>query len=283
MAEEILIGYQTAYHAISLSKSAPCLVRKKPPTTSGRKLDLHTHYYPRPYMSIKIRELPSAGYLARVPPPNDLTYRRRAFLWRYRRPMTTWRERLEDMDRWASTMKLFRYRRPMSFRRRQTSTGNRAHSKRRLRGIDLRLHPARFKGFASIPMDNPDAALKELHRAIDESMLNGVILLRQHWRQTADCSRVSAFFAEANRMKLCILLHPMLPLTPSLSRIRALGRSSVSCLITTLAVARMCFDGLLRDSLIFAGSSRTWWRRALPMECMTTAGAIFRNAARRLM
>ena len=38
-------------------------------------------------------------------------------------------------------------------------------------------HPQRFAGFASIPMDDADAALAELHRAIDELKLNGVILL----------------------------------------------------------------------------------------------------------
>ena len=38
-------------------------------------------------------------------------------------------------------------------------------------------HPKRFKAFASIPMDNPDEALKELHRGIGELKLNGVILL----------------------------------------------------------------------------------------------------------
>ena len=38
-------------------------------------------------------------------------------------------------------------------------------------------HPKRFKGFASIPLDAPDRALEELHRAVDDLKMSGVILL----------------------------------------------------------------------------------------------------------
>ena len=38
-------------------------------------------------------------------------------------------------------------------------------------------YPGRFKGSASIPMDAPDAALRELDRALGELKMNGVILL----------------------------------------------------------------------------------------------------------
>src|SRR5207245_1939846 len=38
-------------------------------------------------------------------------------------------------------------------------------------------HPGRFLGFASIPMDDPDAALTELRRAMDELRMQGVVVL----------------------------------------------------------------------------------------------------------
>jgi predicted TIM-barrel fold metal-dependent hydrolase len=66
-------------------------------------------------------------------------------------------------------------------------------------------HPTRFKGFASIPMDDTDAALKELHRAIDELKMNGVILLSNIRGKALTSPGYRPFFAEANRMKLCIL------------------------------------------------------------------------------
>ncbi|HEV2664788.1 MAG TPA: amidohydrolase family protein, partial [Blastocatellia bacterium] len=108
-------------------------------------------------------------------------------------------------------------------------------------------HPKRFKGFASIPMDAPDAALKELRRAIDELKLNGVILLSNIRGNALTAPAYRPFFEEANRMKLCILLHPMLPANSEPFREYVLGPIIGFPFDTTLAVARMCYDGLLRD------------------------------------
>ena len=108
-------------------------------------------------------------------------------------------------------------------------------------------HPTRFKGFASIPMDNADAAIAELHRAIDELKLNGVILLSNIGGRPLTSPEYRAFFAEANRMKLCILLHPMLPANADPFREYVLGPIVGFMFDTTLAVARMCFDGMLKE------------------------------------
>jgi len=108
-------------------------------------------------------------------------------------------------------------------------------------------HPTRFKGFASIPMDAPDAALAELHRAVDELKLNGVILLSNIGGKPLTSPEYRPFFAEANRMKLCILLHPMLPANTEPFREYVLGPIVGFMFDTTLAVARMCFDGMLRE------------------------------------
>jgi len=108
-------------------------------------------------------------------------------------------------------------------------------------------HPTRFKAFASIPMDSPDEALQELHRAIDELKMNGVILLSNIGGNPITSPQYRDFFAEANRMKLCILLHPMLPANAEPFREYVLGPIVGFMFDTTLAVARMCFDGMFRD------------------------------------
>jgi aminocarboxymuconate-semialdehyde decarboxylase len=108
-------------------------------------------------------------------------------------------------------------------------------------------HPERFKAFASIPMDSPDEALRELHRAIDELKMNGVILLSNIGGQPLTLPQYRRFFEEANRMKLCILLHPMLPANTDPFREYVLGPIVGFMFDTTLAVARMCFDGMFRD------------------------------------
>ena len=96
-------------------------------------------------------------------------------------------------------------------------------------------------------MDSADAALREVHRAIDELKMNGVILLSNIGGKALTAPEYRAFFVEANRMKLCILLHPMLPANTDPFREYVLGPLVGFMFDTTLAVARMCFDGMLRE------------------------------------
>lgn len=108
-------------------------------------------------------------------------------------------------------------------------------------------YPTRFRCFASIPMDNPDEALKELHRAINTLKLNGVVLLSNIGGNALTSPQYRPFFEEANRMKLCIFLHPMLPLASEPYQEYVLGPIIGFPADTTLAVARMCFDGMFKD------------------------------------
>jgi aminocarboxymuconate-semialdehyde decarboxylase len=111
----------------------------------------------------------------------------------------------------------------------------------------IALHPSRFKGFASIPIDAPDAAIAELHRAIDELKMNGVVLLSNIRGRALTSPVYRSFFEEANRMKLCIFIHPMLPANTEAFSEYVLGPLVAFPFDTTLAVARMCFDGMFRD------------------------------------
>ena len=96
-------------------------------------------------------------------------------------------------------------------------------------------------------MDSPDEALKELDRAINGLKMNGVILLSNIGGKALTSPEYRPFFAEADRMKLCILLHPMLPVNTDPFREYVLGPIVGFMFDTTLAVARMCFDGMFRD------------------------------------
>jgi aminocarboxymuconate-semialdehyde decarboxylase len=111
----------------------------------------------------------------------------------------------------------------------------------------ISLHPDRFKGFASIPMDAPEAAIAELHRALDELKMNGVVLLSNIRGRALTSPVYRPFFEEANRMRLCIFLHPMLPANTEAFSEYVLGPLVAFPFDTTLAVARMCFDGMFRD------------------------------------
>ena len=107
--------------------------------------------------------------------------------------------------------------------------------------------PGRFLGFASIPMDDPDGALRELARALDELRLQGVVLLSNiRGRALADPA-YRPFFAECDRRKACVFVHPMIPAAAEPFGEYVLGPIVGFPFDTTLAVARLCYAGVFKQ------------------------------------
>jgi aminocarboxymuconate-semialdehyde decarboxylase len=211
-----------------------------------RKFDLHTHFYPPIYFD-KIRELPSEFSFGQSPSGQTIITYRGARFFGVTPAMTDVGKRLEDMDRVGIDVEVVSLSTPNVF------FAGAQHQPEIARMVNdayaelIAQHPTRFKGFASIPMDDPDAALNELQRAISELRLNGVILLSNIAGKPLTSPEYRPFFEEANRMKLCILLHPMLPANTDPFREYVLGPIVGFMFDTTLAVSRMCYDGLFRD------------------------------------
>jgi len=212
----------------------------------SRKFDLHTHYYPPIYFD-KIRELPSEFSFDKSPSGQTIITCRGARFFGVTPAMTDVAKRLEDMDRVGIDVEVVSLSTPNVF---FTDAAHQPEIARIVNDSYAELigqHPTRFKAFASIPMDDSDAALKELHRAIDELKMNGVILLSNIGGKPLTSPEYRPFFAAANAMKLCILLHPMLPANTDPFREYVLGPLVGFMFDTTLAVARMCVDGMLKD------------------------------------
>ena len=216
------------------------------PNPRFRKFDVHTHYYPHAYFE-RIRHIPSEFSFDKSPSGQTIITYRSARFFGVTPPMTDVAKRLDDMDRVGIDVEVVSLSTPNVFfadAQRQPDISrmvNDAYAEL------IAQHPTRFKGFASIPMDSPDGSLKELHRAIDDLKMNGVILLSNIGGNALTSAQYREFFAEANRMKLCILLHPMLPANTDPFREYVLGPIVGFMFDTTLAVARMCFDGMFRD------------------------------------
>jgi len=210
------------------------------------KFDLHTHYYPPIYFD-KIRELPSEFSFDQSPSGQTIIKYRGARFFGVTPAMTDVAQRIADMDRVGIDVEVVSLSTPNVF---FTDAEHQPEIARIVNDAYAELiaaHPRRFKGFASIPMDNPDAALSELDRAINGLKLNGVILLSNIGGKPLTSPEYRPFFAEANRLKLCILLHPMLPANTEPFREYVLGPIVGFMFDTTLAIARMCFDGMLRE------------------------------------
>jgi len=220
----------------------------QPAATAARPqtLDIHTHFYTQGFFQ-KIRE--SGGQFAFTSDPNDrpiITYNGARFFG-IQPPMTDVSKRLEDMDRVGIDVEVVSLSTPNVFFADAKGQPDVAKMMNDAYAELVAKHPTRFKAFASIPMDAPDAALAELHRAINDLKLNGVILLSNIRGAALTDKRYRPFFEEANRMRLCIFLHPMLPANAEPFKEYVLGPIIGFPFDTTLAVARMCFDGMLKD------------------------------------
>jgi aminocarboxymuconate-semialdehyde decarboxylase len=212
----------------------------------AQKLDIHTHFYTQGFFQ-KIRE--NGGDFSFTSDPNGrpiITYNGARFFG-IQPPMTDVAKRLEDMDRVGIDVEVVSLSTPNVFFADAKGQPDVAKMMNDAYADLIAKHPKRFKAFASIPMDAPDAALKELHRAVNGLKLNGVILLSNIRGAALTDRRYRPFFEEANRMKLCIFLHPMLPVTTEPFKEYVLGPIVGFPFDTTLAVARMCFDGMLKD------------------------------------
>ncbi len=210
------------------------------------RIDLHTHYYPPRYFEM-IRETPGEFSFGTDPAGRTIIRYRGARFFGITPPMTDPARRLEDMNRVGIDVEVVSLSTPNVFfadAARQPEVArmvNDAYAELAAR------HPKRFRAFASIPMDAPQAALEELHRAIGELKMQGVILLSNIRGRALTDPVYRPFFEEANRMGLCIFLHPMLPAQSEPFNEYVLGPLVGFPFDTTLAVARMCFDGMLRD------------------------------------
>jgi aminocarboxymuconate-semialdehyde decarboxylase len=210
------------------------------------KIDVHTHYYPETFFQM-IRDTPSDFSFAKDPTGRTIITHRGARFFGVTPPMTDSDKRLEDMDRVGIDVEVISLSTPNIFFADESRQPEVARILNDAYAELIAKHPNRFKGFASIPMDAPDAALDELHRAIDQLKMSGVVLLSNIRGRALTSAVYRPFFEEANRMNLCIFLHPMIPANSAPFKEYVLGPLVGFPFDTTLAVARMCFDGMLRE------------------------------------
>src|SRR5882724_1757467 len=165
------------------------------------KYDLHTHFYTEEFFQ-KVRDLPSEFSFDQSSTGQTIITYRGARFFGVTPAMTDVSKRLEDMDRVGIDVEVVSLSTPNVF---FTDAEHQPEIARIVNDSYAELiaqHPTRFKAFASIPMDDKDAALKELHRAIDELKMNGVILLSNIGGKPLTSPEYRPFFAEANAMKL---------------------------------------------------------------------------------
>jgi aminocarboxymuconate-semialdehyde decarboxylase len=210
------------------------------------KYDLHTHYYPKSYFD-KIRELSTDFTFGTDPTGRTIIKLRGARFFGITPPMTDPAARLEAMDRVGIDVEVLSLSTPNVY------FADARHQPEIARMVNdsyaelASQHPSRFKAFASIPMDSPDEALRELERALGELRMQGVVLMSNVQGRALTSPQYRPFFEEANRRKAAIFIHPMLPANTEPFQEYVLGPLVAFPCDTTLAVAKLCFAGVLRE------------------------------------
>jgi aminocarboxymuconate-semialdehyde decarboxylase len=210
------------------------------------KYDLHTHYYPQSYFD-KIRELSSDFTFGTDPTGRTIIQLRGARFFGITPPMTDPAARLEAMDRVGIDVEVLSLSTPNVYFASAEHQGEVARMVNDAYAELAARHPSRFKAFASIPMDSPDHALRELDRALGELRMQGVVLMSNVQGRALASPQYRPFFEEANRRKALVFIHPMLPADTEPFREYGLGPLVAFPSDTTLAVAKLCFAGVFRE------------------------------------
>lgn len=210
------------------------------------RIDVHTHHYPAAFFRL-IERSGSDFSFATDPTGRRIIRFKGSRFFGITPAMTDVGKRIEDMDRVGIDVAVLSVSTPNVYFAEPAQQPEVARIVNDAYAEEIAKRPDRLKGFASIPMDDPDAAVRELHRAIDELKLNGVILLSNVNGRPLKDPRYRPFLEEAHRMRVCVFLHPMLPAAAEPFSEYVLGPIIGFPFDTTLAVARLCFSGLLRD------------------------------------
>jgi predicted TIM-barrel fold metal-dependent hydrolase len=119
---------------------------------------------------------------------------------------------------------------------------------RRCNEISARLvadYPQRFGAFAQLPLPDVDGALAELEYAFDVLHVDGVVVLASVGERYLGDTHFDAVFAELDRRKAVVFIHPTIPTTSLALKLAMPGAMIEFVFDTTRAVTNLIYSGTL--------------------------------------
>lgn len=105
-------------------------------------------------------------------------------------------------------------------------------------------YPKRFMCLASVPLQNVEMAIDELRRAINQLGMNGLLIGSNVNGKPLNSPDFEPFWAEVNKLKLTVCMHPMVPLGSEQMQEYGLAPMVGFIFDCNLAIARMIYDGI---------------------------------------
>jgi len=207
------------------------------------KIDVHNHFYPAPYL----KELEKGDTQARLERgkgsiPHLLYAGDYNILVEGHRVIE---HRLKDLDRTGIEMQVL------------TLTTPGVHIEERARGVGLaqivndafseivKQYPDRFVALATLPLQDPDASVRELERAVTKLGLKGAMVFTNVNGHPLNAPHFWPLYEKAAELEVPIMLHPTTPVS-----VEAYDELRLPPLVgfpfdTTIAVARLVLSGVL--------------------------------------
>jgi len=195
------------------------------------KVDVHAHCYPDFYVKElqRIGAGEEGGIGIKIP---------------------TWsstEERIAGMDELGVDVQVLGLSAPNVYMKDQGLSRDLARSTNDFIAGVCKAYPRRFLGLASVPLSNMDDALEELHRAISQLGMDGILLGTNVNQEPLSADQFLPLFEEVDKRKLPVVLHPMKAIAEDLMPAEGLALgipSNVGFIFeTTRTVAEMTFKG----------------------------------------
>jgi aminocarboxymuconate-semialdehyde decarboxylase len=206
-------------------------------------IDVHSHFFPPGYLEALERG-PHPYAIGRDAAGRTMLTLHGARIVTMTHEMTSPQDRLRDMDRLGIDCQIISVTVPNVYFGPAARRGDLARMAND--GLAELTHrfPRRFAALASVPLEDPDAAIRELDRAVLELGMVGVILGSNVDGRYLDDPTFTPVFERAEALRVPILVHPMPPADPDPTFTRGLVPLLGFVFNTSASVARMVLAGI---------------------------------------
>jgi 6-methylsalicylate decarboxylase len=153
------------------------------------RIDLHGHFEPPEYTAAVLKAIGPAPV-----------------------PAWTIEQQLEMMQRYSIDATVVSVPPPGVFLGDQTQANELAHAVNEAYAELVKNHPDKYAALAALPLPDVDAAIKELHHALDVLKLDGVALFTHVAGKYLGDSSFDALMAELNQKAAYVFVHPTMSL-----------------------------------------------------------------------
>jgi len=206
-------------------------------------IDFHNHFYPEEY----IRELNSGEGYARV-----TTDQQGRELIEYTGdynvvvgPHVKLEDRLNAMNKYGIDMQVLSLTTPGVEREKASRGIKLARLANDGFGAITEKYPDRFRALASLPVQDPEASVDELDRAVRDCGLSGVMLFSNANGKPLDSQELIPIYEKAAKLDVPLFIHPTSPINASAMEDYRLVPIIGFTVDTSLALLRLVFSGIL--------------------------------------